>query len=205
MSSNIHKLLIVVILFFFTSQVVNAQFANNKKKGKDLFYAIGAGVSGGEADGSSIYGGNLTFEARKPFWIFAQNYSMSVDVSMSLLLGSSEEKFAMLPVGFTMVSINAFSQSTKIRKNRFGGFLSLGMMIIPGAKKTHTDILTGETTTQSGMFGPAISMGPRFRVGKTYMDFRLYGGMTTSEVAYGGFNLMFTLGMKSKKRGGAMM
>ncbi len=205
MSIRIHKLLIVSVILLFSSQIANAQFSNNKKKGKDLFYAIGCGISGGEANGSSIYGGNLTFESRKPFWIFAQNYSMSVDISLSTLIGTTEGKFAILPVGFTMLSINAFSQSTKIRKNRFGGFLSLGVMIIPGAKKTHTDLITGETTTQSGMFGPAVSMGPRFRLGKTYMDFRLYGGVTTSEVAYGGLNIMFTLGMKSKKRGGSMM
>lgn len=197
------KLLVLgFVLLLMSQNTVLAQFSTNNKDGKKIMFAMGVGLSGGEMDRSEIYGGNIMLELRKPFWKIGQDYNLSLNITASALFGSKSEggtsEFAFLPVFLPSITFNAFSQASKKNKNMLGGFLGVGALILPGSQKT-TKNTDGTVTTKDGIFGPAILFGPRFRIGKTYMDMRIYGGFTTAESVYGGLNFMFTMGMNKKR------
>ena len=82
-----------------------------------------------------------------------------------------------------------------------GGFLGVGLIALPSKSYEKTKPGGEIVNVSTGMFGPAVMFGPRFRIGKVYMDLRVYGGTTIGEadLACGGLNLMFTFGMGKKK------
>lgn len=200
MKINAFKLLTLSIVLFFFSINANAQFASNKKKGKDLIVAIGGGVGISEG-GATLTGGNIMFELRKPFLVFQNDFSLTANFIATASLGSSKEKgedatFGAVPAGIAAVSFNAYSQSTRIAKNLLGGYVGVGLIVTPSQ-----DVTKRTGTVSTGMFGPAVLLGPRFRIGNMFLDLRLYGGTTVGDASltFGGVNVLFTLGMGRKK------
>jgi len=204
------NILIVSLLILTSSHTANAQFANSKKKGKDLMVAVGGGVSVADAGSYSLMGGNLTFELRKPIVLFAQNYSLSVNLLGSAIMGNASQtgqdsKFDFIPTGIISLNLNAYSQATKVAKNTFGGFLGVGLMIMPSKTIDKRNLDGTYSSIKTGVMGPVFLFGPRFRVGKSFLDLRVYGGTAfggDTEMVNAGLNLMFTFGMGKTKRHG---
>ncbi len=200
------NVLILSILLLFISHAAKAQFANNNKEQRSFILAVGGG--GAIFDGAySMIGGDLMFEVRKPIAIIGKNFSLSTNLSVSMAFGNRTinkvEKFASIPTGMLTLNLNAFSQATKVNKNLLGVFLGAGLLFLPKKEVSKTDRFTNTTIVQTtGMVGPAVVFGPRFRLGSSFLDLRLYGGITMgeAELTYGGINIMFTLGMGQKKR-----
>lgn len=200
MKMNGYKLLTLSIVLFFFSINANAQFASSKKKGKDLIVAIGGGVGISEG-GATLTGGNVMLELRKPFVVFQNNYSITANLMATASFGSSKEKgedatFGAVPAGIAAVCFNAYGQSTRIAKNFLGGYIGAGLIFTPSQ-----NVERRNETLSTGMFGPAVLLGPRVRIGNMYLDLRLYGGTTVGDVSstFGGVNVLFTLGMGKKK------
>jgi len=199
------NILIVSFLLLFVSNTAKAQFANNNSEKRAFMLSIGGGGSG--FDGAySMMGGNLMFEVRKPIAVIGKNFSLTTNFSLSLVFGNRTinkvSKFAMTPTGMLTLNLNAYSQATMANKNLLGIFLGAGVLILPKKEVTKVNRMTGDEVTETtGMLGPAITFGPRFRMGSSFLDLRVYGGITMgeAELTYGGLNIMFTLGMGAKK------
>ena len=190
---NLNKTLILSIVLLLTSFTLSAQFSNNNREKKLFQFAAGGGL--GIVDPGNIMGGNIMLEIRKPLKIIAKDYSLSANLSGSTTIGHEMETFGLLTLNF-----NAFSQATKVHRHAFGGFVGFGLMIAQPRTKTKSD----GTSTDTGMFGFALTGGPRFKLGNAHMDLRGYVGvvMSNPSLMNAGLNLMFTFGMNKKGRGG---
>jgi hypothetical protein len=198
--------ILIIAIFLLTNLTANAQFASNDGKKSKFMFAMGGGVGMAEMSGYSMLGGNIALELRKPLSHMGRNVSLSANLAVIGAFGNAtvnqETKFDFLPASMLTLNINAGSQASPVAKNAFGGFLGVGLMVM--APKTVEYERFGESVSNTaGAAGPAIQFGPRFRAGKTYMDFRLYGGLTfggDTEMTFGGASLMFTFGMNQKGR-----
>ncbi len=198
------KIGFVLLVLLFVTTNANAQFANNKHKKGRLFFAVGGGASVVDFSRMNMLGGNIMVEGRKPLFHFGKSASLTLNFTLTASLGNrsitgEEDKFAFLPAGLVTLNINAFSQATKVSKELFGGFLGAGLLVMPDYSITY-DKYGIDVTERSGVAGPALMIGPRFRLGNTFMGLRAFGGILfggDKELTYAGLNLMFTLGMNS--------
>ena len=195
MSININRALVLSIVLLFATYTANAQFMNNNKQKKSTMFAIGGGL--GVVDPSPM-GFNLMLELRKPLAV-GQNYSLSGNFAGSVTLGTTggkESTFEARPAGSLTLNFNVFSGATKAATNAFGGFIGVGLFFTQPV-----DVIRKGETVKTGFMGPALQAGPRFRLGKTYMDIRAYLGLAVGDVTQTnvGFNLMFTFGVGKKR------
>jgi len=201
------KLVNLLIISIFMVTTASAQFASSAKRERAIMVAVGAGGGMREA-GNSAMGANLMVELRKPIAVIASHYSVSVNLMASALIGKTADtrdakgESVFFPNALLTLNFNAYSQATKMATNALGIYVGAGLLVAPRQTIEKKDVFTGEVVSvTSGLLGPAVSFGPRFRLGRSYMDLRVYGGliMGDAEVTYGGLNLMFTLGMGKKK------
>ncbi|MBN2669275.1 MAG: hypothetical protein JXR60_08600 [Bacteroidales bacterium] len=206
MKKSILKLSVLLsIVLWMLPQISNAQFSASKRADIMPLFALGGGISGGQMGNADMYGGNIMLEVRIPISKIGSSSNFSVNLTGSAMFGNKSERsvsqFLFLPVIMPNLSINLYSQSSKKAKNAFGGFLGIGAMYFPGDEKTVKD-KEGNESIERGGFGVALLGGPRFRLGKSYMGLRFFGGITTIGSVYGGMNLMFTVGMDRKRNMG---
>ena len=205
MKFNLNRALILSIIILFSTYSANAQFANNNRQKTALMFAVGGGLGIFEGP-ASLMGANVTVELRKPLKTFGKDYSLTANFSGSatfgsLVQGSGDGVSTMAPTSMLSLNFNAFSQATKISRNAFGGFLGIGMFFTTPMTQDKTIINDdGQEVTETqrtGMIGPAVVMGPRFKLGRTYMDLRMHIGvvMSNPSLMNAGLNLMFTFGM----------
>ncbi len=196
------KIGFVLLVLLFLATTANAQFVNNKHKKSRLVFAVGGGVSVVDFSRMNMLGGNIMVEARKPIYHFGKRTSLTLNLTLMTGLGNQaitgeKEKFVALPAGLLTLNINAFSQATRASKELLGGFLGAGILVMPSYSITY-DKEGKSITEESGVVGPAVMMGPRFRIGKTFMGLRMFGGILfdgDKDLTYAGLNLMFTFGM----------
>jgi len=206
MKKKSYKLLLVSIIFLFGYNISNAQFSLNNSEKTAFMYAVGGGASVVTASSYSLTGGNISFEIRKPFHTLGKNSNFSANLLLAANMGTErkdgEDKFGFMPTGLLSLNFNSHSQSSLAAKNSFGGFLGVGLLFVPSMKIESEDYDGNIISEETGMFGPAVTFGPRFKLGDSFLDLRFYGGVTFGEkdMTYGGVNVMFTLGMGKKKR-----
>ncbi|GEM_PF-2454396 len=195
----------LLVGMFLLPKHADAQFSAMKKDSRPLLVAVGGGVTFGEMTGLTMLGGNLTFEARLRLAQMGRNFSITSNATVIMSFGSAtvnkSDKFLFIPSGLITLNINAFSQATAKSKNKFGGFLGIGLLVLNPQEGYSSS--KGEQI--SSAVGPGVMAGPRFRAGGSFIDVRVFGGMTMggdSEFTYGGINMMWTLGMGGKRIGG---
>lgn len=220
MKNSILKTLLLSFTLILLTNISDAQsFVNSNSKKKAIMWSLGTGFSGAEMKGFSIVGFNVSAEAVKPFIFMGKNSSISFNVFFNVTTGSITEKkwegnrnvnkesFEGFPTGLITLNFNAYALSSKVNRSRLGGTFGLGVLVLPNQRKMTILDSSGEPKDlYSGLFGPALVFGPSFKIGKSYLNIRFYGGMTMGseidELTFGGMSAMYVFGMKKKKVGG---